>query len=405
MKILFITPSFHHPTVRGPNHCYHFIKQLCSRHQISLLTLKRSEISPEALKEVEGYVKEMRIIDATGGAKSQNGKNGGTLAGLNKKIKTEANFRSAVQEMKQVFLEMVKNDTYDLIFFHGKSIFSVIEDWNKLPIVIYFCDATSMRYRDRMQFEASFKKAMLMRRYRYFKNIEQKIIEKTPHVAFISARDRSASIGQSNGFKIVPIGVDLEFWKRRTRIPQKNSIVFTGVMNYGPNEDAALYLIHKILPLVRPQVPDLEVLIVGREPTAALKKAAQKYPEIVVTGFVEDVRDYLERASVFVAPIRYGSGIQNKVLEAFAMKVPVLCTPVVAEGLYMDDAQEPPLWVADGGEKFAVRIIELLANEKERMRLAAEGRRYVEKNFVWSHSAELLEEMFFEAVGEKSNEM
>jgi glycosyltransferase involved in cell wall biosynthesis len=141
------------------------------------------------------------------------------------------------------------------------------------------------------------------------------------------------------------------------------------------------------------------VLIVGREPTAALKKAAKKYPDVVVTGFVDDVRTYLERASVFVAPIRYGSGIQNKVLEAFAMEVPVLCTPVVAEGLYMDDAQEPPIWVADGEEKFAARIIELLANEKERTRLATEGREYVEKNFVWSHSAELLEEMFFEAAG------
>lgn len=399
MKILFITPSFHHPTVRGPNHCYHFIKQLCSRHRISLLTLKRSEISPEALKEVEGYVEEMRMVDATGGASSRNRKNGGMLAGLNRKLKTEASFRTAVPEMKQIFLEMMKKESYDLVFFHGKSIYPVIEDWDELPIVIYFCDATSMRYRDRMQFDASIKKVMLMRRYRYFKKIEQKIIEKTPHVAFISARDRSASIGKGNGFKIVPIGVDLEFWKRKTRNPQKNCIVFTGVMNYGPNEDAALYLIHKILPAVRSQVPDFETLIVGREPTAALKKAAKKYPDVIVTGFVDDIRTYLERASVFVAPIRYGSGIQNKVLEALAMEVPVICTPVVAEGLYMDNAQEPPVWVADGEEKFAASLIELLADEKERARLAAEGRKYVEKNFVWSNSAALLEEMFFKAAG------
>lgn len=401
MKILFITPSFHHPTVRGPNHCYHFVKQLRSRHQISLLTLKRSEISPEALKEVEGYVKELWVVDATGGASSRNGKKGGTLAGLNKKIKTEVSFRTAVQEMKRAFLEMVNKESYDLVFFHGKSIFSVIEDWNELPIVIYFCDATSMRYRDRMQFDASIKKVMLMRRYRYFRNIEKKIVEKTPHVAFISARDRNASIDQNNGFKIVPIGVDLEFWKRKTRSPRKNSIVFTGVMNYGPNEDAALYLIHKILPAVRPRMPHLEVLIVGREPTPALEKAAKKYRDVVVTGFVDDVRNYLERASVFVAPIRYGSGIQNKVLEAFAMEVPVICTPVVAEGLYMDDNQKLPVWAADGEEKFAAGLIELLADEKERTRLAAEGRNYVEKNFVWSHSAELLDAMFLEAAGKQ----
>ena len=103
------------------------------------------------------------------------------------------------------------------------------------------------------------------------------MMAKTPHLVFISSRDRSASTGYNNGFKIIPIGVDLEFWKRKSHKPQKNTIIFIGVMNYRPNEDAALYLIHKILPRVRPQAPDLKVLIVGREPTAALKDAAKAH--------------------------------------------------------------------------------------------------------------------------------
>jgi glycosyltransferase involved in cell wall biosynthesis len=395
MRILYITPAFQHPMVRGPHRCYHFIKQLSQRHEITLLTLKRSDIPPEALQEVQSYLKKMRMVDAT---VPHNGKKNGKLSAVNQKLKNDANFRQILNEMRAVFLDIVKNEAYDLVLFHGKSVFPVIEDWDDLPIVIDFCDATAMRFRDRIQFESPGKRLLLKRRYRQFHKLEQKMLEKTPHVAFISSRDRNATIGRRNGFTIIPIGVDIEFWTRKNHPPKNSCIIFTGVMNYGPNEDAALYLINSILSRVKPRLPDLEVLIVGRDPTPKLKAAAKKHPEVVVTGFVDDVRTYLELASVFVAPIRFGSGIQNKVLEAFAMEMPVLCTPVVAEGLYMDDRQEPPVWVADSAEKFAESLVKLLADDAERQRLAREGRRYVEENFVWSHSAELLENMCLDAI-------
>ncbi|MCK6621280.1 MAG: glycosyltransferase [Calditrichaceae bacterium] len=407
MKILYITPAFQHPQVRGPHRCYHFIRELSPRHEITLLTLKRSEIPPKALQEVAAYLKEMRIIDAAGSGGSIEGENGGALGGLGRKLQNDAGFRAALAEMKQVFREMVRQREYDLVLFHGKSVFPVIEDWKGLPIVIDFCDATSMRFRDRMKFDGLLKRALLIRRYREFKKIEKKLIAKSPHVAFISARDRDASLDQQNGtvslsnrgFKIIPIGVDLEFWKRKTRNPGKRTIIFTGVMNYRPNEDAALYLIKEILPRALPKLPDLEVLIVGRDPTAALKQAAATYPKnVVVTGFVEDVRTYLERAALFVAPIRYGSGIQNKVLEALAMEVPVLCTPVVADGLLIDEQKQPPVRVAEGAEKFAAELARLLGQPEELAGLARQGREYVEQHFVWSHSAELLEKMCLEAV-------
>jgi hypothetical protein len=169
-------------------------------------------------------------------------------------------------------------------------------------------------------------------------------------------------------------------------------------MNYAPNEDAAIYLIDKILPLVRRAIPHLETLVVGRDPTPALQERAKQFPDVTVTGFVEDVRTYLERACVFVAPLRYGSGIQNKVLEAMAMEVPVITTSLAANGLRVDGVVEPPVVIADGEEKFAERIVALLNHKEERNRLAGEGRRFVENHFAWSRSAAKLEEMCFAAV-------
>jgi glycosyltransferase involved in cell wall biosynthesis len=240
------------------------------------------------------------------------------------------------------------------------------------------------------------------RRYRQVKQIEDKMIAKTPHIAFVSWRDREAVVGATEHGKVVPIGVDHSYWTRQTRDPRPNCLAFTGVMNYAPNEDAAIYLIERILPLLRRAIPNIELLIVGRDPTPALKERAQRHPEVTVTGFVDDVRTCLERAAVFVAPLRYGSGIQNKILEAMAMEVPVVTTSLAAAGLRVDGAGAPPVLVADGEKEFAERVIALLGEEDERQRLAGEGRRFVENHFIWSRSAAKLEEMCF-AAAEQSN--
>ncbi len=397
MKILYLTPAFQHPIVRGPTRCYHFTKELCNRHEITMMTLIRSEIPNDAFVEMKSYLKKIYTFNAMG--ESTNGSNGNGIA---KKVKTTFTVSNAVKGMQTAFLDLVKRESFDVVLFHGKSIYPVIEDFDDLPVVIDFCDATSMRIKDRMKFDSLTKRLMLSRRYKNFRQIEQKMINKTPHVAFISCRDRDANMENREGIRIVPIGVDLDVWKRRSDKPQKNTLVFTGVMNYRPNEDAAHYLIDKILPLVRPQVPDLEVLIVGRDPTSSLVEKGSQNPDITVTGFVDDVRDYLERATIFVAPVRYASGIQNKVLEAFAMEMPVICTSIVAQGLQFDDAEDTPVHIADDPKPFAEKIINLLNDRQEQKRLATEGRKFVERHFIWSKNAEILEQMCLDAVAEKA---
>jgi glycosyltransferase involved in cell wall biosynthesis len=122
---------------------------------------------------------------------------------------------------------------------------------------------------------------------------------------------------------------------------------------------------------------------------------------VTVTGFVDDLRPYLERAAVCAAPLRFGAGVQNKVLEAMAMGVPVVTTSIAAAGLRVDDAAAPPLYVADDDERFAACLVQLLQDPGERARLAREGRRFVEEHFVWAHQAERLEALCQEAVRER----
>jgi glycosyltransferase involved in cell wall biosynthesis len=163
-------------------------------------------------------------------------------------------------------------------------------------------------------------------------------------------------------------------------------------MDYPPNTDAALFLIQEILPLVRRSVPDARVLIVGRDPPPRLLSVGQQ-PGVSVTGFVEDVRPYLEQATVFVAPLRFGAGIQNKVLEAMAMEVPVVASPLAADGVRAVGGQPAPVQVAQDQQQFADLIIRQLAEQANTAAPYTEARRFVERHFVWRRSGEILEQV------------
>lgn len=222
------------------------------------------------------------------------------------------------------------------------------------------------------------------------------MLNKTPYQAFISSRDREAVLGPDTPAEVIPNGLDLQYWKRRTPDREPRSLVFTGVMDYAPNDDAAIYLINEILPLIKPEIPDVKIYIAGRDPTPAVQELGARHPEVIVTGFVDDMRDYLERATIFASPLRYASGMQNKLQEALAMEVPIVTTTVSAEGLQID-GKDAPLLVAAGAEQFAQKVIELLQDPDEQARLAAGGRQFAEDYFDWSHRTGQLEQMCQEA--------
>ena len=405
MKMLYITPAFQHPKVRGPNRHYHFVRELSQRHEITLLTVARSDIPDEALQEVTSYTQELFIFDAGGTAQTKSFFRASTSKALSsvpavgRQLSQDLLLRRAVTEMRETFERLLREESFDVVLFHGKSVFPVIAETYDLPTVTDFCDATSMRIKQKIDYAPAAKRPLLALRYQQVRRREQDIIEKTPYQAFISSRDREAVLGPEATAEVIPNGLDLTYWKRRNFSREPKSLLFTGVMDYAPNEDAALYLIDEILPLLKTEAPDVKIYIAGRSPTAALLERGEQHPEVIVTGFVDDMRDYLEKATIFVSPLRYASGMQNKLQEALAMELPIVTTSVAAAGLRID-GQDAPLYVGDGAEQFAQRTLELLERPDEQTRLAAASRQFAEEYFDWARSAMQLEMMCFDAVAQ-----
>ena len=399
MKMLYITPAFQHPNVRGPNRHYHFVRELSQRHEITLLTVARSDIPQEAMQEVTSYTHKLYVFDASGTAQTSTSKALSSVPAVGRQLSQDLLLRRTVAEMRETFERLLREESFDVVLFHGKSVFPVIEEAYDLPTVTDFCDATSMRIKTKIDYAPIAKRPLLALRYQKVRRRERDIIEKTPYQAFISSRDREAVLGPEATAEIIPNGLDLNYWKRRNFTRDPKSLLFTGVMDYAPNEDAAVYLIDEILPLLRTQVPDVKIYIAGRSPTPALLERGEQHPEVIVTGFVDDMRDYLERATIFVSPLRYASGMQNKLQEALAMEVPIVTTSVAAAGLRIN-GQNAPLYVGDGAEQFAQRTLELLQRPDEQARLAAASRQFAEKYFDWARSAMQLEKMCFDAVAQ-----
>ena len=389
MKILYVTPDFQHPNVPGSHRHYHFIKALAERHAITLFTLASKQIPDTAMQEMTSYAEDIRIFDITQGPKS---------SALAKSI-----YRARViRKMKQEFQETAARGAFDVVLLHGKILHSLLDGVN-LPTVIDFCDATAARFRSQISYE---KLAKVPRRYLQLiraRHYERQLLARDAKIAFISARDRSATVGANPSHSIIPNGVDLNFWNPRGDSREPNTLALTGVMNYRPNEDAAQALIQEIMPGLRTHLEDANLLIIGWTPTRQVLKAAKPHTDVVVTGEVDDVRPWMERAQVFVAPIQFASGMQNKVLEAMAMELPVVTTTIVAEGIEIDGPGSAPVIVADSSREFIDAVIELLRNAEKRQEMGKTGREYVRKNFSWLTSAEKFESLCFDAIGRSAD--
>jgi glycosyltransferase involved in cell wall biosynthesis len=193
-------------------------------------------------------------------------------------------------------------------------------------------------------------------------------------------RDRLRQSRPDMPIAVIPNGVDLDYFRPMPQTQSRQHLVFTGSMDWRPNQDAARYFVAEILPLLRQARPDLECTFVGRSPPPDIQALA-RVPGVHVTGTVDDVRPYVERAAVYVVPLRIGGGSRLKILEALAMGRAVVSTSVGAEGL--DVEHDRHILLADDPQGFAETVLRLLNDPARCLALASEGRRLVEQSYGW----------------------
>ena len=387
MKIIYITNAFPYPLTSGYLRHYFLIKELAQHHSITLLSVVGGKFDPKNLDALRPYTEQ--IITFTSKARGQP---------LAKKAlnRVDSMFRgdSAIRQMRETLKELLAKDHYDAVMLSGKHTYTALRDLATPPVIADMCDATSVRLKGTLSYTSTVKSVPVWLEYQQVRRIETDILNRSKQVLFASLRD-SEALANSRPASVVPNGVDVDFWQRKSRVLGQNTLIFTGAMNYPPNTDAARYLITTILPLVQRDIPEAEVLIVGHSPTPDLVELG-KQPGVTVTGFVDDVRPYLEQATVFVAPLRFGAGIQNKLLEAMAMELPVVASELAAEGLRTAQGDCPYIEVATTPEHYAALVIAKLQQQPPPIEGARE---YIKAHFLWERSGEQLDRIIREVAG------
>lgn len=254
-----------------------------------------------------------------------------------------------------------------------------------IPAVLFQHNVEAMIWRRHCEVQTHpVKRAYLYGQWRKAFSYERTACRRFDSVVTVS-RDDAETIRRDYGVDSVasvPTGVDRDYFRPSGGVEaEPGSLVFTGSMDWLPNEDAIQYFTREIMPIVRERVPCVRLTIVGRNPSASLVDLAVRDPSVVVTGRVEDVRPYMERAAAYVVPIRVGGGTRLKIYEALAMGKPVVSTTVGAEGLPLKDGGD--LLIADAPHDFADAVVRVLQDAPLARRLGMRAAEMVRDRFGW----------------------
>ncbi|MCY3572860.1 MAG: glycosyltransferase family 4 protein [Chloroflexi bacterium] len=286
--------------------------------------------------------------------------------------------------------ECLRHNKYDLAHCFGSfTVYEYLPLFAHLPKLITPYESHSLYLRSAAQQGNLLARIRLPLARRY----EQFMFSPYDRTVLISDVDAAMLRDLQPGLRVavIPNGVDLAQFRPTASDRDRNSLVFVGNFAYAPNQDAARLLIERLLPAVRAKLPAARLQLVGANPPDWLRELANEHIE--VTGRVADVAPYLSRAALFVCPLRIGAGMKNKVLEALAMGVPVVATPLSVDGIAA--RHQESAWIAPV-DQLAAAAIRLLQDEALRVKLSQNGRQLIEARYTWARTADAYARLYAE---------
>ena len=248
------------------------------------------------------------------------------------------------------------------------------------------------------------RKLMFWLEYRRLVHCERYYAERAAHVLAVSEGNRrffGRYTGGADRVTLLPTGVDTDYFRPAREPSRERTLVFTGSMDWAPNYDAMEYFYRDILPLIRAEEPEVETWMIGRNPVPSLSRLVSSDSKVHLTGRVDDVRPFMDQCSVYILPMRTGSGTRLKVFEAMASGKAIVSTPIGAEGLPVTDGEN--ILLAEDPANFAKAVIRLIRDADLRRRLEINARALAERGFSWRAAADRLEEAVITVVNESAH--
>lgn len=379
MRILYLCHRIPYPPDKGDKiRAFHQIRALGAKHELDLFTLVDDPADLVHQAELARYCRQVTVTSVNPPV--------ARLKALpflfTAKPMTLPYFYSA--KLAAAVRNALLIRSYDRIFVYCSAMAQYVKSAGDIPIIMDFVDVDSdkwMQYAGTSRFPFS---AVYRREGRCLREYERRICERAACAVVSTEREATLlrEIAPTATIHAIPNGVDAEYFNPAVVPPQRTlpTIIFTGDMGYFPNQKASTYFARQVFPLIRQSIKDARFVIVGRNPNREVHQL-QEIQGVEVTGFVPDVRAYLAKAHVAVAPFQIAAGIQNKILEAMSYGLPVVATTRAMQGLTTRVAEL--VESADAADEFAARVAALLSNPASANALGARGRQRVMGEYDW----------------------
>lgn len=392
MKILMLTPYLPYPLLSGGQiRTYNLLKKLSHKHEITLFSLIKNDKEKQYVKELEKYCHKVKVFKRS--------EKPFTLKNILKTVYSSFPFL-VIRNQAEGSLEAVKkeiaNENYDLI--HAETFYMMphIPDC-QIPIILVEQTIEYLGYESYAKKAPFFLKPLLNIDVKKIRLWEKHYWQKAERLIVMSEEDRQfiAKELAKEKIDVVANGVDTKwFAEKKRQLSDKPTILSVGTFKWLPNIEAVDFLVSKVWPLIKTQVPKANLLIVGNAPTSKVIAYGQNDPQITVTGRIEDIRDAFQSAHVLLAPVFSGKGTRYKILEAMASGTPVVASKIAVEGLRIIDGQH--VLTSNDASTLADLTVKVLNDKNLWQTLSQNGKEFVAKNYDWDLISQNLDKIYQE---------
>ncbi len=392
MKILWVKAGFLHPTRSGGQiRTLEMLKQLHRRHEIHFAALDLPEPGAGVARSSEYCTHAYSVPHfrpAAGSARYYSAVLGGFFC--SRLPQAVLRYRSAA--LKRQVETLTRQRKFDSIVCDFLSAAANIPDLSNAVLFQHNVESVIWE-RDAEHAGPLLHRIYLREQHERMLRYEKKVCRAVKRIVAVSESDAQTmrSLYGAGHAHAVPTGVDLDYFAPPRSVTPATDLVFIGSMDWRPNIDGIRWFAGEVLPLIRRRRPDCSLAVVGRRPSAEIQRLAERDPCIHVTGTVDDVRPYLWESAVSIVPLRVGGGTRLKIYEAMAARIPVVSTPVGAEGLDVRDGEN--IAIADAPAAFAERCLDLLDDADARRIQCQAAWEMVSACYSWEVAARKFEQL------------
>ena len=403
MDVLFVTGTVPYPPTSGAStRSYHLIRRMAKRHRVHLITYA---VLPDDIKCLRVFEDCCATVRSVPWRETKGTPSFYVQALMNVLSRTPLVVsRFTKSSMTRAIESALDEERIDLIHCDFLSLSLNLPKPSKrdIPALLTAHNVESLLWKRYVEHQTNPLKALyLYLHYRKVVSFERSNLSRFKHVVCVSQNDmdRLTMLSPLPKYSVVPNGVDLEYFRPLATSQEPYRLVFTGSMDWRPNQDAVRFFVAGIYPRIKAAEPRASLILVGRNAPESLRAMCESHSDITVTGTVNDVRPYIASAAVYVVPLRIGGGTRLKILEAMAMGKPVVSTSVGCEGLAV--VGDRNLLVADQPDRFADMVLRLLKDSALAAEIGQAGHDVVRQAYGWDEIADTLDEAWHDAAFER----